>query len=252
MLETNRDDRGTVPILELRPSRDARPWMPALVGALTGGLILVVAYLVLSPWIHGSVVSGYGVGGALGTGMSPSQFVMVGLTVELVIGLLLGTIAWWVSRSPVLGTYGQGPAVKILAFAALVLTILAIPATWILSLAAAAHIDHLASLGVWPRVLFGAIVPVAALLVFVAYVYRSKQSTRVAVGQSQKLSIMGDKGRYHLRCSACGREYEQEKLSIFTPHMPGSGEDGVQALLFLTCPRCGERGWNAYLGKPAG
>jgi hypothetical protein len=55
-------------------------------------------------------------------------------------------------------------------------------------------------------------------------------------------------GPTEMRCSSCGEQFRLTGVPLLAPHI-GVGPFGS---LYVRCPRCGERGWNAVVGRAAG
>ena len=194
----------------------------ALFGGL-GALALGATFVLLRPRLASQIPSHYGAFGEVTATQSPLAFVLTGLLLQAAVTVVLTVVLYVSLRSGVIEQQ-QGPGIsRLLGGLLAAMAALTVPAPLLLLLLGDAGYLALGA-GAAPAVLF-LVVPIVLLVVFVSVRARRGPSVRTV----------------RFECSACGESFAPPAWRwIVGPH--------IGASVYLTCPRCGERGWDVRVG----
>lgn len=182
-----------------------------------------MTFVLVRPRLASQIPSHYGALGQVTATQSPLEFVLTGLILQAAITVVLTAVLYASLRSGVIEQQ-QGPGIaRILGSLVSAMAVLAVPAPLLLLL--------LGDAGYIPReggaapAVFLLVVPLVLLVVFVSVRARGGPSVRAV----------------RFACSACGESFAVPAWRwIVGPH--------IGASVYLTCPRCGERGWDVRVG----
>ncbi|MCI4362122.1 MAG: DUF1648 domain-containing protein, partial [Thermoplasmata archaeon] len=198
-----------------------------LAGGL-GAVAILVAYEFVRSRLAAQIPSHFGISGQVNATMSPEGFLLTGLLTQITLTLLLTVVLYLSLRSGVIEQQ-QGPGIaRILGavLAAMAGLLVPLPTIGVL-------VSDAGEAPSWAGNAAAVLLPVllvAPLLLVVAVV-----SYRVRFRSTSS-------GTTRFECSACGESFAPPTWRwVVGPH--------IGASVYLTCPRCGERGWDRRVGS---
>lgn len=211
-------------VAPIPPGNRTRTWLWVVVSGTAGALALVATFLLVQSRLPAEVPSHYGFNGQVNATMTPVEYLLTALFLQALVTALFAVVLFAGLRSGVVEQQ-QGPrfsrrlGILLSALAALML-----PAQYVFRLLADAGYFP-ATTGTGPIVSLGLLL--VPLVVFLAVIL-------VLVRRS------GTSAAVQFECSACGEPFTVPTWRwIVGPHIGSS--------VYLTCPRCGERGWDLRL-----
>jgi hypothetical protein len=211
------------PIAPIPSGGRSRAWLWVVVSGALGALGLAGTFLLVRSRLPTQIPSHYGLSGQVTATMAPVDFVVTGLLLQAGVTAILTLVLYASLRSGVIEQQ-QGPGVgRVLGALLSFVAALIVPAPLILAVLGDAGFVSGAG-GAFPAVPL-LVLPIALLVVLI--------SLRIHGGPTLRA--------VQFACSACGESFEPPTWRwIVGPH--------IGASVYLTCPRCGERGWDVRVG----
>jgi DNA-directed RNA polymerase subunit RPC12/RpoP/uncharacterized membrane protein YhaH (DUF805 family) len=212
---------------------------------LLGTSLTGAVYVLLGSRLPGSVPVYAGSGGTAIGSVPTEAFLVVGIALNLALTAVFTLVVRRLSDSHVLEEYYGQILWWALVGGGASVTLGSIPVAWIAKFVMAA--------GEWPSgwpsfveiILAVVFVPIL-LFVGAPLTVLGLRGRDNAPGSRPKLTAGGTRlGLF--QCSSCGKTFLYARVPLRAPQLGVRGVPG-RASYYLRCPRCGERGWNLFLG----
>ena len=240
---------GSAPkIVEFHPSSRRAPLEIGVLLALAGFAEVLGVFLALRSRVPAQVAWHFGVSGRPDAWASPLDTLAFAAVEIAVISAVFLLALWWIGRSPALAAAFRGRvSAPLLALQGVVVVGL-LPLVFGLTFASAAGAIGISGTPLGQLFLVLGLGSAGAILVVLGLLGRGLvPKVRSSVPEPTHHARFAVGGPVDLACPACGEKYRIDGVPLLAPHI-GIGRVGS---LYLKCPRCGESGWNAIVGKVA-
>lgn len=234
--------------IEVPRGRSLRPALIVGAAAVVGSVEMLLGYLLFRASVVGPVPSHFQLSGATDATLPLGEDLVAGVATLGGIAVVLLGVLVLSARTPIAGHYASPSLGYLLGGWGALLLAGALPAAWLLPVAALAGEVPPTLGGAAAAALVGGVLPAGTLVVLVALSARGR--LRRETSRADPRGSGAHRTRIHrLTCTACGGSFERSSIPLLTPHLPASKGSGALGLLLTRCPRCGERGWNMYRGR---
>jgi hypothetical protein len=222
---------------------------------LLGAAEVAAAFVALMPNLPATIPDHFDLGGNVNgavprTGFLAGELVLIG-GLTAVFALLIALTG---RSAPLSHQFGSSFLRPLLAFEASVVT-LSVPAIAVITLVRAAGVWNPGPETVGLALFASGLIPLGAVLLVVVPAYgpgrwaeghgAERVQTPSTLPRARASVRFGLGAPVEMQCSACGEPFELAAIPLLAPHM-GLGGEGS---LYITCPRCGERGWDPILRR---
>lgn len=215
--------------------------------AVLGCLEVVVPFLLVWSRLPSSVPDHYGLNSAPNAFASPLTVLGLNLALTAGVSVVFFLVLWGSERSVPLKTQFRGRLSGALLLIQGALVLIGFPLISGIMFASAAGLFSLTGTGL--GVLFLVIgLSIPAVILGAALLDARRRTRTVPTSHGSPTPIKARwavGGPIELACSSCGKHFVLSGVPVLAPHM-GIGQFGS---LYLRCPLCGERGWDAVIGR---
>jgi DNA-directed RNA polymerase subunit RPC12/RpoP len=215
-------------IATIPPGNRSGAWRWVAVAGGLGAVAILVTFQLVRAHLAAQIPSHFGASGQVTVTMSPEGFLLTALVAQLLVTAVLAVVLYLSLRSGLIEQQ-QGPGIgRILGALLAGMAGLVTPAPIIGLLASDAGDapGWAGSAGLLLSLFL--IVPLVVVALLLSY----RMRFRSTVG-----------GSAEFECSSCGASFAPPTWRwVIGPH--------IGASVYLTCPRCGERGWDRRAGSP--
>ena len=214
----------------------------------TAGVIEVtVPFLILSPKLPGNIIDHFGIDGQPNGSLPAGLFMAVVLGTIFALTLVFLALLYFSSRSPALSTGHGARITRLLLILDGTMVVGVLPLISLLLLASASGVWSVTGQGLGGAVFAVGVLPLAAITVALLATGRARLPRRLDSGgaAAPRQAFLGVGGGIELSCSACGEAFQLSGVPLLAPHWGAGGRGSI----YMRCPRCGERGWDAVVAR---